>query len=111
MKSLADRFRHWFSYEQACNALCVQMLNSVPLDRQGTPEFRKAVDKLSHLMAARLRWLQRLGAVNEAPPAFPTDLSLADLSAQIAAMESHWITYLERLDDTQIGRDVTYKAN
>src|SRR6476659_5729177 len=47
------------------------MLASVPTERRSAPEFQKAVDKMAHLVAARRRWLHRLGHWPEAPEAFP----------------------------------------
>src|SRR5205085_10886522 len=57
MKTLADRFRRWYEYERDCNAKTLAMLASVPAERRTTPEFRKAVDRMAHLVAARQRWL------------------------------------------------------
>ena len=46
MKTLADRFRRWYDHERDSNAKCLEMLNSVPAEKQNTAEFQKAVDKV-----------------------------------------------------------------
>ena len=71
MKSLADRFRQWYEYERDCNAKSLEMLASVPVERRAAAEFQKAVDRMAHLVAARRRWLHRLGHWPEMPPVFP----------------------------------------
>ena len=57
MKTLADRFRHWYEYERDCNAKSLTMLASVPEARRSAPEFQKAVD----LSDDPVRYLAELG--------------------------------------------------
>src|SRR5438477_9849450 len=83
MKTLADRFRRWYEYERDCNAKTLAMLASVPAERRGTPEFQKAVDRMAHLVAARQRWLHRLGHWPEAPAAFPQGTPLDELPGRV----------------------------
>ncbi len=104
MKTLPDRFRRWYEYERDCNAKTLGMLNSVPADRRSAPEFQKAVDRMAHLVAARRRWLHRLGHLPDAPPAFPQGTSLAELPALVADTEAAWAAYLARLDDGELAR-------
>jgi len=104
MPTFADRLRRWYDYERDCNARCLEMLESVPANRRADPQFQKAVDRLAHLVAARRRWLYRLGRLAEAPPAFPQGTKLADLPALIADTESAWVDYLATLDDAALDR-------
>jgi hypothetical protein len=75
MKTLADRFRRWCEYERDCNAKSLAMPASVPPERRGASEFQKSVDRMAYLVAARRRWLNRLGAWPEAPDLFPQGIS------------------------------------
>src|SRR5258707_13548998 len=104
MKSLADRFRKWYEYERDCNAKSLAMLSSVPVERHAAAEFQKAVDRMAHLVAARRRWLHRLGGLPEAPGLFPQGATLADLAAQVADTETAWVAYLDRLDEKELAR-------
>jgi uncharacterized damage-inducible protein DinB len=110
MKTLADRFRRWYDYERHCNAKTLQMLASVPEDRRSAPEFQKAVDRMAHLVAARQRWLNRLGHFSEAPSFFPKGTMLGDLRQRVGDTEAAWVAYLERLDDAELGRAVEWQA-
>jgi uncharacterized damage-inducible protein DinB len=110
MKSLADRFRRWYEYEQDCNAKSLEMLASVPADRRGAPEFQKAVDRMAHLVAARGRWLHRLGHLPEAPGLFPQGTKLAELPALVADTEAAWVAYLSRLDDRELARTLEWQT-
>ena len=110
MKSFADRFRRWYEYERDCNAKVLTMLASVPQERTATAEFQKAVDRMAHLVAARRRWLQRLGHWPEAPSLFPQRTALADLPALIEDTEAAWVAYLSRLDDSDLERMLEWEA-
>ena len=109
MKTLPDRFRHWYDYERDCNAKSLTMLGSVPAERRGTPEFRKAVGRMAHLAAARRRWLHRLGHWPEAPELFPNDVPLDDLPALVSATEAAWTQYLHGLDDAELARELEWQ--
>ncbi len=110
MKTLADRFRRWYDHERDSNAKCLAMLNSVPADKQKTEEFQKAVDKMAHLVAARQRWLTRLGYWQELPSIFPKATPLADLPAMVAKTETAWVDYLSKLDEQELNREVQWLA-
>ncbi len=109
MKTLADRFRHWYEYERDCNAKSLAMLASVPEARRNAPEFQKAVDRMAHLVAARLRWLNRLGHWPELPEIFPQGTKLGDLPAKVAAMEEAWVKYLRGLDEAELAREFEWQ--
>lgn len=111
MNSLADRFRHWYDYERDCNAKSLEMLASVPVERRSAAEFQKAVDRMAHLVAARRRWLQRLGHPAEVPPGlFPQGTNLEDLPRLIADTEAGWVSYLSKLDDAELARELEWAA-
>lgn len=111
MSSLADRFRTWYEYERNCNAVTLGMLASVPAEKRSSAEFQKAVDKMAHLVAARRRWLHRLGHWPETPSAaFPQGQNLDDLPKQVADTEAAWVAFLSRLDDADLAREFEYAA-
>jgi uncharacterized damage-inducible protein DinB len=110
MTSLADRFRHWYEYERDCNAKTLAMLSSVPAERRTEADFQKALGKMAHLIAARQRWLHRLGHWAQMPAIFPKDATLDSLATQVAETESAWVAYLSKLDDAELAREFEYKA-
>ncbi len=110
MKNLADRFRRWYEYEQDCNGKSLEMLESVPVERRSEADYRKAVDRMAHLVAARRRWLHRIGHWPESPVAFPQGATLAELRLDVADTEAAWVTYLSRLDDDELSRMIEWGA-
>ena len=110
MTSLADRFRRWYEYERDCNARTLAMLASVPESQHADPRFRKAVDRMNHLVAARRRWLHRLGSWPDLPPIFPTGTPLADLPQLVADTEAAWTAYLAPLTDADLVRPFEWTA-
>lgn len=110
MKTIADRFRRWYEYERDCNAKSLTMLASVPEDRRTAPEFQKAVDRMAHLVAARRRWLGRLGHWPDAPVPFPQGTSLLALPQLVGETETAWVAYLRRLDDVELARSLEWEV-
>ncbi len=110
MNSLADRFRIWYDYERDCNAKSLAMLESVPAERRVAAEFRKAVDRMAHLVAARRRWLWRMGHLPEAPGLFPQATAFADLAGMVADTEAAWVAYLSRLDEAELARELEWQV-
>lgn len=110
MKTMIERFRKWYEHERDCNAKCMAMLESVPAEKRQSDSFQRAVDKMSHLVAARQRWLTRLGYWQELPAIFPKGTSLADLPAMVAKTETAWIDFLSRLDEKDLEREVEWVA-
>jgi uncharacterized damage-inducible protein DinB len=109
MKTLADRFRRWYEYECDCNAKSLAMLASVPAERRAAPEFQKAVGRMAHLVAARRRWLNRLGHWPEAPDLFPRGATLDELPGLVADTEAAWRHYLDRLDEAELAREFEWQ--
>lgn len=108
--NFADRIRRWYDYERDCNGRTMEMLSSVPAERRSEAAFHKAVDRLAHMVAARRRWLHRLGLLAEAPPVFPKGAALSDLPPQIADTEAKWQAYLAKLDEAELSRVVTWEG-
>jgi uncharacterized damage-inducible protein DinB len=109
VKTLVDRFRQWYEYERDCNAKSLEMLASVPAERRNTPEFQKAVDRMAHLVAARQRWLNRLGHWPDLPATFPQGTKLDDLPARVAATEDAWVKYLRGLADSDLDQEIQWQ--
>ncbi len=108
MTALLDRFRRWYDYERDCNAKILGMLESVPTERRATPEFEKAIGRTAHLIAARRRWLHRLGQWPDLPAIFPTGLTIADLTQQFAETEAAWVAYFSSLSEADLARVIEW---
>ena len=66
---------------------------------------------MAHLVAARRRWLHRLGHWPDAPGLFPEGTALPDLSPLVADTEAAWVAYLSRLDDSELARELEWETN
>jgi uncharacterized damage-inducible protein DinB len=110
VNTLADRFRRWYEYERDCNAKTLAMLASVPEERRDAPEFHKAVGRMAHLVAARQRWLHRLGQWPHLPSGFP-QVPLEELPAQVTATEQAWEKYLRGLDDPDLAKEFEWQTD
>lgn len=110
MNTLADRFRRWYEYERDCDATSLEMLASVPAERRTDARFERAVGRMAHLVAARRRWLARLGHWSD-PPATPfPQVALADLPPMVADTEAAWVAFLAGLDDAGLARELEWVA-
>jgi uncharacterized damage-inducible protein DinB len=110
MKNLADRFRRWYDYEIDCNAKTLTMLASVPQAARAAPEFAKAAGKMAHLVAARKRWLCRLGHWPQMAELFPSGTDLEALGEEIKAIQTAWLLYLNPLNEAELARVVEWVA-
>ena len=109
--SLIERYRRWFEYERDAHARVVRSLETVPADRRGGPEFRRAVTILGHVVGAREVWLYRLGVTATKPAAlFVEDRPLAEVVATMTAVQDRWADYLARLTDDDLGRVFEYQS-
>ena len=111
-QNASDRYRRWFEYEKESHAKVLASLSAVPDELRVQPQFQKAVDLMAHLVAARRMWLFRFGVTTGTQPElFPQQVNIAELPAQVAAMQAAWDQYLARLDDTELARPFEYRSS
>lgn len=108
---LVDRYRRWFEYERDAHAKVIRSLVAVPASGQATPEFKRAVAILGHLVAARRMWLGRLGI---APlfkgEFFPQGVPLAEVARDLQEAEQLWSSYLARVTDEDLLQNFEYQS-
>jgi uncharacterized damage-inducible protein DinB len=109
---LIARFRRWFDYEREMHGKVVASLETVLPDRRTSPEYRRAVAILGHMVGARAIWLWRLGVLATAPPsiAFEEDADLGRVAAACRDMEATWASYLAGLTDQDLVREFEYRS-
>ena len=106
----AEKYRHWFEYEEDSNAKVLASLQAVAAPLRALPQFQKAVDLLAHLVAARNMWLYRLGQGSQPPELFPAETSLNELPGLLDEMQSAWRSYLAGLTDVEVARRFEYQS-
>ena len=106
----AEQYRRWFEYEKDAHAKVVRSLESVPADRRGTVDYKRAISLLGHLAAARRMWLFRLGMSLTPPTAIFPDGTLEEVVADLRDIEAGWDVYFARLDDAELDRVFEYKS-
>ena len=108
--NIADRYRRWFEYEMDAHQKVLDALEAA--DAQGASlSFQKANDLFAHIIAARLLWLFRLGALDESPrDMFPQGALLETLRPLANQMHELWLAYLNGLDDAELARVFDYRA-
>jgi uncharacterized damage-inducible protein DinB len=106
-----DRYRRWFDYEQDAHAKVLASLETVPPQGRNTPEFRRAISLMGHIVAARRNWLLRLGVIQgTAGPIFPDDADVERVAAEWREMQGLWSSYLSGLDDLALDREFEYQS-
>lgn len=111
MSDLIDRFRRWFDYEQDAHAKVLASLESVPPERRDSAEYRKAVDLLGHIVAARRMWLERMGVVPAATSAlFPEGADVKQVAEEWRAVRESWSRHLASVRAEELARVFEYKS-
>jgi uncharacterized damage-inducible protein DinB len=106
--ALVDHYRRWFEYEKDSHRRVLESLETVPEEGHASEPYRKALDLLGHIVAARRIWLHRLDPTFERPAAiFPTGVTREGLRADLEVVERAWTDYLGRLTDPELSRDLT----
>jgi len=105
------KYRRLLDYEADAHEKVVRSLVSVPVERRDSPEYRRAVTILAHLVAARRIWLGRIGAIPaDVPTMFPTDVDLAGVKTSLREIHNLWTAYLGRLNDDDIDQWFEYQS-
>src|SRR5579875_1326471 len=109
--TLIDQYRRWFEYEKDSHRKVLESLETVPEEGRTSEPYRKALDLMGHLLAARRIWLHRLEPSHERPAnIFPKGVAHEGLLADFEAMERDWAEYLGRLTDSDLARVFTYRT-
>jgi uncharacterized damage-inducible protein DinB len=109
--TLVDQYRRWFEYEKDSHRQVLESLETVPEDGRASEPYRKALNILGHVVAARRIWLHRLEPTFERPASiFPTGVTLEGLPADFEAAERAWSDFLEALTDADLHRVFTYRT-
>ncbi len=107
---MIERYRRWFEYEKDSHEKTLASLDAVAEELRQSPEFRKAVYLMWHIVAARRMWLFRMGVVKENVELFPDETDFVALPAQVAEMETLWTRYLSGLTDDDLARVFKYQS-
>ena len=107
---MIENYRRWFTYEKDVHRLTLESLTRLDASQRSSPSFRKAVDLLAHVIAARRMWLFRFGVTSENVELFPKDTQLESLTNLLDQMEQTWRNYLDSLTDTDIARVFEYTS-
>ena len=109
MKTLSDRFRHWYDHERDCNAKTLSMLESVPAGQRARPEFQRAVDLMAHMITARRMWLHRLGHGPQPEGGWsPQGIAIGDLPGMVSIVEDAWTRYLGGINDDDLAHELEW---
>lgn len=107
---LADRFRRWFQYENDVHRSVFASLEGVPTERRESPEFRRAVDIMAHVVAARGIWRRRIqGTSRPQEVRFPQENSAEEVRSAWEESVAEWSALLQTFDDEALARIVEYR--
>jgi uncharacterized damage-inducible protein DinB len=108
---MPSRYRRWFDYEKDAHERVIASLASVPVEHHDLRAYRKAVDLLGHLAAARHLWLHRLGAAADGPAElFPEGANLPDVTDALRSIQERWSAYLTDLTEVELARVFEYRS-
>jgi uncharacterized damage-inducible protein DinB len=99
------RFQRWYAYEIACDARMLAMIDSVPLERRGEPDYLRAIKLADHLARGREKWLWFMqGNGPTDVPWWSDEETLDTLAPRFDALHDAWQSYLASLTDADLSR-------
>ena len=100
--NLIEYFRRQFSYDTWANREVIAAI------RAHAGENERALQLLSHIVAAERVWLDRLEQQPQAVPVWPK-AELGWCEMQAAELSRWWTEYLRRISDEDLARKISYK--
>jgi uncharacterized damage-inducible protein DinB len=108
---LADRFRRWFEYETDAHAKVLTSFDTVPAERRKSPEFRRAVSLLAHIVVCRELWLGRMGAIPVNPALFEDESEdVTFVASEWKRVQELWSRHLASIDEKELARIFEYQS-
>jgi uncharacterized damage-inducible protein DinB len=109
--SLVEQYRRWFEYEKDSHQKVLASFQSVPEDGRANEPFRKAMNLMGHIVAARQMWLHRLSPSMERPSElFPSNVTWDALLTQLAKVEQAWSEFFGRVGDRELEQAFDYQT-
>ena len=100
--SLADYMRQQFAYDAWANQ---EVLASI---RAHDGDNRRALQLMSHILAAERLWLERLKQVPQSVPVWP-EADLSQCEAEAAELKKIWFEYLDLVTAGDISLTISYR--
>ena len=111
MSSIVQRYGGELDYELATHEKVLRSLDSVPEERRGDDDYRKAVDLYAHVLQSRRLWLARFdGGTDTEPDWFPAGASLEELEHGTREVHDAWAAYLAERTDEDLQRPFRYAS-
>lgn len=111
MRSPIERQRHLFEHELWAHDRVIASIESVPDPSRHDPDFHWAVDRMAHILIARLVWLARLKSEDAPTDLFPHLESSEGLRELAERVRDGWRGFLGELDDRALSRTVSYQSS
>jgi uncharacterized damage-inducible protein DinB len=109
--SLHDRYRRWFEYENDAHAKVLASFDTVPPDRRPSPEYRRAVSLIAHIVEARKVWLGRMGVIPlSTGTLFPDESDAGQVAAEWQRVYVLWSRHLASVDEKELARIFEYQS-
>lgn len=110
---MLDHYRMYAAYNAWANGTLYEAVSALDDNayRRNLGAFFGSLHRtLNHLLAADRIWLKRFTGTGEAPTTLDAVLceDIADLWAARQAEDARIVAYIDRLDEEQIARDITY---
>lgn len=100
--NLIEHFRRQFAYDAWANR---EVMSAI---RAQAGENERALQLMSHIVAAERLWLERLEQQPQSVPVWPkADLGWCE--AQAVELKRLWTEYLQRIDGEDLAREISYK--
>lgn len=110
-ETLRAYFGGLLQYERFASGRALESVETVPLERQTTDEFKRALGILSHVQLARRIWLKRFDGEVPRPAEWFPAWETGFVRSESAELDALWAESLRLVPESGFEREVRYTSS
>lgn len=109
---MIERYKRYFEHDATSNRQALESIATIPVDRAGEPQAKKARSVLMHTVEAKALWLTRIepGVIPAPTEMFPADPSPDAIASRMKQVDAAWHDWLSHVSEAKCRNVIEYSA-
>ena len=108
---MIERQRRWYEQEKWANRRAIDSVRALPEPASSDDRYRRALDKIAHVLIARQVWFERLAGIEPRGDGSAEGLSIERIESLNTDVEHEWDDYFGTLDDAKLRNAIDYATS